>query len=172
MSDTRRWGAVRRWWSARNVALGGSVRGRGAERRRARNTAGAVLRVNLSADSARGQPEAGPQERLSRTGDNLANVIQHLAERHGDRLEQIFGVLRQRVPRIERVLADTMPDGRLLLQIKDAPFSHPVLARFASDEIAVTRNYGDSLLNALNTAVQEHDTLRSEGGWPALTLSW
>ena len=26
-----------------------------------------------------------------------------------------------------------MPDGRLLLQIKDAPFSSPVLARFASD---------------------------------------
>jgi predicted ATPase len=26
-----------------------------------------------------------------------------------------------------------MPDGRLLLQIKDAPFSHPILARFASD---------------------------------------
>jgi len=26
-----------------------------------------------------------------------------------------------------------MPDGRLLLQIKDAPFSRPVLARFASD---------------------------------------
>ena len=87
----------------------------------------------LSADSARGQPEAGPQERLTRSGDNLANVIQHLAEQHGDRLEQIFEVLRRRVPRIERVLAETMPDGRLLLQIKDAPFSHPVLARFASD---------------------------------------
>ena len=42
-------------------------------------------------------------------------------------------MLRERVPRIEKVLADTMPDGRLLLQIKDAPFSHPVLARFASD---------------------------------------
>jgi predicted ATPase len=87
----------------------------------------------LSADSARGQPEAGPQERLTKTGDNLANVIQYLAEQHGDRLEQIFDVLRRRVPRIERVLAETMPDGRLLLQIKDAPFSHPVLARFASD---------------------------------------
>ena len=87
----------------------------------------------LSAESARGQPEAGPQERLSKTGDNLANVIQYLAEQHGDRLERIFEVLRQRVPRIERVLAETMPDGRLLLQIKDAPFSHPVLARFASD---------------------------------------
>ena len=87
----------------------------------------------LSADSARGQPEAGPQERLTRTGDNLANVIQYLAEQHPERLEHIFEVLRRRVPRIERVLADTMPDGRLLLQIKDAPFSHPVLARFASD---------------------------------------
>jgi predicted ATPase len=87
----------------------------------------------LSTESARGQPEAGPQERLSRTGDNLANVIQYLAEQHPDRLEQIFEVLRRRVPRIEKVLAQTMPDGRLLLQIKDAPFDHPVLARFASD---------------------------------------
>ncbi len=87
----------------------------------------------LSADSARGQPEAGPQDRLSRTGHNLANVIQYLAEQHPDRLEHVFNVLRSRVPRIERVLADTMPDGRLLLQIKDAPFSHPVLAKFASD---------------------------------------
>lgn len=87
----------------------------------------------LSADSARGQPEAGPQERLTKSGDNLANVIQYLDEQHPQRLGDIFGALRQRVPRIERVLADPMPDGRLLLQIKDAPFSHPVLARFASD---------------------------------------
>lgn len=87
----------------------------------------------LSADSARGQPVAGPEDRLTKTGDNIANVIQYLAEQHPNRLEEIFHVLRRRVPRIERVLAETMPDGRLLLQIKDAPFSHPVLARFASD---------------------------------------
>lgn len=87
----------------------------------------------LSTDSARGQPEAGPQERLTKSGDNLANVIQFLAERHGTQLERIFEVLRRRVPRIERVLAETMLDGRLLLQIKDAPFNQPVLARFASD---------------------------------------
>lgn len=60
-------------------------------------------------------------------------MIQYLAEQPPDRLEHIFDVLRRRVPRIEKVLAETMPDGRLLLQIKDAPFSHPVLARFASD---------------------------------------
>ena len=87
----------------------------------------------LATENARGQPEAGPQDRLSETGDNLANVIQHLAEQYPDRLEHVFEILRRRIPRIERVLSDTMPDGRLLLQIKDAPFSHPVLARFASD---------------------------------------
>lgn len=87
----------------------------------------------LSAEGARGQPEAGPVERLSRTGDNVANVIQHLAERHPERLSEIFKTLRERVPRIDAVFARPMDDGRLLLQIKDSPFKHPILARFASD---------------------------------------
>jgi predicted ATPase len=87
----------------------------------------------FSVDDTRGQPEAGPQERLSRTGDNVANIIQYLAEQHPDRLEHVFQVLRSRVPRVEKVLAEPMADGRLLLQIKDAPFDNPVLARFASD---------------------------------------
>jgi predicted ATPase len=87
----------------------------------------------LSITDTRGQPEAGPQERLSKTGDNLANVVQYLAERHPDRLEEIFRTLSQRVPRLERVLAEEMSDGRLLLRIKDASFKDPILARFASD---------------------------------------
>ena len=87
----------------------------------------------LSVDDTRGQPEAGPSERLSKTGDNLPNVIQYLAERHPARLRRIFDVLRRRVPRLERVLAEPMRDGRLLLQIKDGPFDEPILSRFASD---------------------------------------
>ena len=87
----------------------------------------------LSTDDTRSQPEAGPEERLSKTGDNLANVVQYLKERHPERLDEIFATLQRRVPRLERVLADVMPDGRLLLQIKDAPFEQPVLSRFASD---------------------------------------
>ncbi|MCL6613112.1 MAG: AAA family ATPase [Firmicutes bacterium] len=87
----------------------------------------------LSTADTRSQPEAGPQERLSRTGDNLANVIQYLKEQHRERLEEILSTLRRRVPRLERVDTEIMPDGRLLLQIKDAPFEEPVLARFASD---------------------------------------
>jgi predicted ATPase len=87
----------------------------------------------LSIDDARVQPEAGPQSRLSKSGGNLANVVQYLKEQHPGRLERIFTVLRQRIPRLEAVQADPMPDGRLLLQIKDAPFEQPVFARFASD---------------------------------------
>lgn len=87
----------------------------------------------LSIDQTRSQPEAGPQERLSKGGENLPNVIQYLKEQHGDRLDQIFAVLRRRIPRLDRVEAEPMPDGRLLLQIKDAPFEQPVLSRFASD---------------------------------------
>jgi len=87
----------------------------------------------LSADAARGNPEAGAEERLSPTGDNLPNVIQYLREQHPERLEQIFETLRRRIPRIERVQAEVLQDSRLLLLVKDAPFSTPVLSRFASD---------------------------------------
>lgn len=87
----------------------------------------------LSIDDARGQPEVGAQERLSKTGDNLANVIQYLKEQHPQQLDRIFETLQHRIPRLERVLSEPMQDGRLLLRIKDAPFSEPVLARFASD---------------------------------------
>lgn len=87
----------------------------------------------LSADSARTQPEAGPQERLSSSGDNLANVVQYLSEKHPALFQRIIEKLKRRVPRIENVRVEAMPDGRLLLQIVDAPFEAPVMARFASD---------------------------------------
>lgn len=87
----------------------------------------------LTADNTRTTPEAGPQERLSQTGDNLPNVIQYLSEQHPQRLKEILETLSRRVPRLERVSAEMMQDGRLLLQIKDAPFEQPILARFASD---------------------------------------
>lgn len=87
----------------------------------------------LTADHTRNLPEAGAQERLSATGDNLPNVIQYLKEQHPQRLGEILQTLSDRIPRLEKVEASIMQDGRLLLQIKDAPFSNPILAKFASD---------------------------------------
>ncbi len=87
----------------------------------------------LTADQTRGIPEAGAQERLSATGDNLPNVVQYLREQHESILNRVLETLSKRVPRLEKVDADIMQDGRLLLQIKDAPFERPILSKFASD---------------------------------------
>lgn len=87
----------------------------------------------LTVDHIRGVPEAGPQERLSATGDNLPNVIQYLKEQHEDRLGRILDTLSKRVPMLEKVESEILPDGRLFLQIKDAPFEQPIPAKFASD---------------------------------------
>jgi predicted ATPase len=87
----------------------------------------------LTADNTRGIPEAGSQERLSTAGDNLPNVIQHLKEQYPNRLEEVLQALTRRVPRLEKVDAEVLADGRLMLQVKDAPFRKPVMAKFASD---------------------------------------
>lgn len=87
----------------------------------------------LSVASTRNSTQPGPQERLSSDGDNLPNVIQYLKEQHPERLQEIEKALARRVPRLESVQAEPMPDGRLLLTIRDAPFERPVLAKFASD---------------------------------------
>jgi len=87
----------------------------------------------LTADSTRGVPESGPQERLSTTGDNLPNVVQYLYEQHSEQLKSIEQALVHRIPRLEKVKVTPMPDGRLLLQVKDAPFTDPVMSKYASD---------------------------------------
>lgn len=87
----------------------------------------------LTADNTRTIPEAGAQERLSATGDNLPNVIQYLKEQEPQRLEEILSIITRRIPRLEKVDASIMPDGRLLLQMKDDTFAEPILAKFTSD---------------------------------------
>ncbi|WP_156457952.1 AAA family ATPase [Sphingomonas sp. Leaf412] len=87
----------------------------------------------LSTSDARVVPEAGPQEHLSRTGHNLANVIQFLGERHPHVLDRVFSTLRRRIPKLETVEPLSLPTGHLLLTVKDAPFEEGVQARYVSD---------------------------------------
>ena len=87
----------------------------------------------LSTNATRQATNDGPQKRLSATSDNLPNVIQYLQERYPERLEKIISILSNRVPRIEKVDTELMMSGLRRLQIKDAPFEQPILAKFASD---------------------------------------
>jgi len=76
---------------------------------------------------------AGAIEHLSREGDNIANVVQYLADEHPDRLKTILQRLAKRIPKLERVDSEQTLDGRLALLFKDQAFQKPFLARFASD---------------------------------------
>lgn len=87
----------------------------------------------LSVAEERKSPTAGPQERLSQSGDNISNVLQYLRENHPERLESIIEALKETVPTLENVDYQTSPDGRLILFVKDAPFNEAVLASNASD---------------------------------------
>ena len=88
---------------------------------------------HLSTDATRQATNDVPQKRLSATGDNLFNVIQDLQEKYPERLEKIISILSSRVPRLEKVDTELMMSGLRRLQIKDAPFEQPILAKFASD---------------------------------------
>lgn len=60
-----------------------------------------------------------PQERLSKGGENLPNVIQYLKEQHPERLELIFFVLRK-THSPSRVDAEPTCQMAAGIQIKDA----------------------------------------------------
>jgi predicted ATPase len=87
----------------------------------------------LNADATRVTTDAGPNERLSSTGNNLPNVIQYLMERRPKVYEEILAKLSSRIPKLQNVHAQILDDGRLLLRIKDAPFDKPILSKYASD---------------------------------------
>ncbi|MEV0776582.1 AAA family ATPase [Streptomyces sp. NPDC050428] len=87
----------------------------------------------LSVAEERKSPTAGPQERLSQSGDNISNVLQYLKENYPERLQSVIEALQEAVPTLERVDYSTSPDGRLVLFIKDSPFADSVLASNASD---------------------------------------
>ncbi len=84
-------------------------------------------------DQARQVPGAGAQEHLSRTGENLPNVVQYLSEAHPDVLGDILSMMAERIPGLESVTSEQTIDGRLALRFKDGPFQDPFLSRFVSD---------------------------------------
>lgn len=84
-------------------------------------------------DDVRHISDAGPQRRLSRSGNNLANVLEWLAEHDSASLDAIERRLRQFIPRLDGIVPVATGDGRSMLQLRDLPFEGGIPARFASD---------------------------------------
>lgn len=87
----------------------------------------------LDLPKLRDKRDAGPEPRLSKSGENLANVLQFLQQSDPGRLEAIFKDLARRVPQLERVSAEVLRDGTVLLELKDEQFDEPILSRYISD---------------------------------------
>lgn len=57
-------------------------------------------------DAARALPTVGPQKHLSRTGDNLGNIVQYMERGHGPRFKAILEKIARRIPGIEKKLLE------------------------------------------------------------------
>lgn len=89
--------------------------------------------ADFRADRARSERPTGSAEHLSRDGENLPLVVDHLQRRHPEVLAQIIERLRHRVPGLTNVESKVTEDGRVLLRLQDSFFKEPFLASHVSD---------------------------------------
>lgn len=88
---------------------------------------------DIHISKAREEQQAGVAEHLSREGENLSWVIDHLYKNHPKTLETVIANLKHRVPGIVDVESKTIETGQVLLKIKDESFDEPFLVRHVSD---------------------------------------
>jgi len=84
-------------------------------------------------DAARNLPLAGPQKHLSIHGDNLGNFVQFMEREHPDRFKQILDDIASKIPGVDKISTESMPDNRLLLKFNDKNFKDPFFAQQMSD---------------------------------------
>ena len=82
---------------------------------------------------ARPEQEAGYAEHLSREGENLSLVVEHLHNEHPIIFSRIIEKLKARIPGISQVESKQSEEGRILLKFQDGAFEDPFLARYVSD---------------------------------------
>jgi predicted ATPase len=84
-------------------------------------------------DAARSLPMAGPQKHLNMHGDNIGNVVQYMERDHPRRFKEILKNIAEKIPGIDKIDTEAMPDGRLLLKFNDKGFKDAFSAQQMSD---------------------------------------
>jgi predicted ATPase len=82
---------------------------------------------------ARGSRDAGYSEHLSQTGENLPLVAQFMYENHPEIFLSVLDKMKQRVPGIQNISAESTVDGRIVLRFKDGSFKDPFISNYVSD---------------------------------------
>jgi predicted ATPase len=89
--------------------------------------------ADFQIDKMRFAQETSYSERLSRNGDNIANVTQYLYNQHRDRFNSILKKMQERISGIKKIEAKTAEDGNILLKFHDGRFIDPFSAKYVSD---------------------------------------
>ncbi|MDR2711941.1 MAG: AAA family ATPase [Clostridiales bacterium] len=84
-------------------------------------------------DVARNLPLAGPQKHLSVHGDNIGNVVQFMEREYPEQFAKILDDIAGKIPGINKISSERMPDGRLLLKFNDKGFEDAFSAQQMSD---------------------------------------
>ncbi|MCL2852412.1 MAG: AAA family ATPase [Defluviitaleaceae bacterium] len=84
-------------------------------------------------DAARNISIAGPQKRLNRHGDNIGNVVQYMERDHPKQFKKILEDIAGKIPGVEKISTESMPDRRLLLKFNDKGFVDAFSAQQMSD---------------------------------------
>jgi predicted ATPase len=84
-------------------------------------------------DAARSVPKAGVQKQLNVHGDNIGNVVQFMQRDHKNRYKTILTNIAAKIPGIDKIEAEPMPNDTLLLKFNDKGFNLPFTVRQMSD---------------------------------------
>jgi predicted ATPase len=72
-------------------------------------------------------------QHVSKTGDNLASVAQYMYENHKERFNSVLERMKEWVPGVTNVTAESYEDGRILLKFQDGNFKDPFASTYVSD---------------------------------------
>ena len=84
-------------------------------------------------DAARSLPTAGAQKHLTRSGENLGNVVQYLERTHPDSFQKVLNGIARKIPGVHSISHEKSPDGRLLLQFNEQGYKDPFYQQSMSD---------------------------------------
>jgi predicted ATPase len=84
-------------------------------------------------DSARELPLSGVQKHLNIHDDNIGNVVQFMKRDHPEQFKIILDDIAGKIPGIDKIDTEPMPNGRLLLKFNDKGFKDAFSAQQMSD---------------------------------------
>ncbi len=87
----------------------------------------------FSPDAARQTQTAAPTAHLNRIGSNLNNVAQYMFRENASEFKKILSEIQSKIPNIDRIEPEKMPNGQMVLQFFQDGFKEPFYSPRMSD---------------------------------------